>query len=107
LFFGLIQSLGDQGAGLFIEHSGFLLPRSVSRCRGAGWPGCSHAYPAYGWCIVLARPDGCCSGGGALWFGICRPGKRSATGRKGALFKQGVDVVLFVVQRRVQFFNLK
>lgn len=35
LFFGLIQSLGDQAAGLFIEHSGFLLPRSVSRRRVA------------------------------------------------------------------------
>ncbi|HFP9222103.1 TPA: hypothetical protein ACTXAA_001783 [Raoultella planticola] len=36
---------------MFIEHSGFLLPRSVSRCRGAGW---RYADPAYGWCIVLA-----------------------------------------------------
>ncbi|HHS9594735.1 hypothetical protein [Raoultella planticola] len=36
---------------MFIEHSGFLLPRSVSRCHGAGW---RYADPAYGWCIVLA-----------------------------------------------------
>ncbi|MFL7844829.1 hypothetical protein AAD048_22065 [Raoultella ornithinolytica] len=170
---------------MFIEHSGFLLPRSVSRCRGAGW---RYAYPAYGWCIVLAVVDpvalrlpglrlvhcsGRCRPGGAaltrptvgalFWplstrwryaypaygwcivlplstrwryaypaygwcivlavvdpvalrlpglrcvhrFAFCRPGKRSATGRKGALFKQGVDIILFVVQRRVQFFNLK
>ncbi|WP_157721028.1 hypothetical protein [Raoultella ornithinolytica] len=172
---------------MFIEHSGFLLPRSVSRCRGVAAPGgatltrptvgalfwplstrwrCAYpaygwcivlplstrwryAYPAYGWCIVLAVVDPValrlpglrlvhCSSvvdpvalrlpGLRLVhcsavvdpvalrlpglrcvhrFAFCRPGKRSATGRKGALFKQGVDIILFVVQRRVQFFNLK
>jgi hypothetical protein len=48
LFFGLIQSLGDQGAGLFIEHSGFLL-RSVSvaplRLRLVHWPAGYRRFP--------------------------------------------------------------
>ncbi|WP_213894418.1 hypothetical protein, partial [Raoultella ornithinolytica] len=66
---------------MFIEHSGFLLPRSVSRCRGAGW---RYAYPAYGWCIVLAVVDPVALRLPGLRcvhrFAFCRPGKRSATG---------------------------
>ncbi|AZT33640.1 hypothetical protein DJ035_21655 [Salmonella enterica] len=55
---------------------------------GAAAPGgdAGASYPAYS--SVLLR---------ASFF--CRPGQRSATGRKSVLFKQRVYVVLFVIER--------
>ncbi|WP_146756455.1 hypothetical protein [Raoultella planticola] len=37
--------------GVALTRHTVLLPRSMSRCHGAGW---RYADPAYGWCVVLA-----------------------------------------------------
>ncbi|EBV2304519.1 hypothetical protein DN242_03225 [Salmonella enterica subsp. enterica serovar Reading] len=71
--------------GLFIEHSCFLLRHSVLLRRVATRVRLTR--PTVRYCFVHRF--------------FCRPGQRSATGRKSVLFKQRVYVVLFVIEHRM------